>query len=209
MRILIADDHAIVRKGIVSILRELFPLAEMVETGNSEDLIKLALGGQWDLIISDLSMPGRGGLEIINDIKRHMPAVPVLALSIHPEETYGIRALRAGASGFLNKDAPPSELKKAINLILQGRRYITPGIAEKLAAGLAHESSKKGHELLSDRELEVMKLIASGESLLKIADLLSISPSTVSSYRTRILKKLQVQSNSELIRYCILLGLTS
>jgi DNA-binding NarL/FixJ family response regulator len=207
MRILIADDHAIVRRGLVAILHDLFPLAEMAEAEDSDRLFKMALEGDWDLIISDLSMPGRGGLEIIADIRRHFPSVPILAISIHPEETYGIRALRAGASGFLNKDAPPAELKKAINLIMQARKYVTPGIAERLAGQIAGNHAGVGHELLSDRELTVMKLIASGESLLSIGDILSISPSTVSSYRTRVLKKMQLASNAELTRYCIEHGL--
>ncbi|HVU94406.1 MAG TPA: response regulator transcription factor [Puia sp.] len=208
MRILIADDHAIVRRGLVSVLNEEFPRAEIAEAGDSDTLFKMALGGRWDLIISDVSMPGRGALEIISEIKRHFPDIPILALSIHPEEIYGIRALRAGASAFLNKDAPPAELKKAINLILQARKYITPRLAEKLAGDLAKDPGLQGHDMLSDRELEVMKLIASGESLLNIGEILSISPSTVSSYRSRILKKMQMQSNSELTRYCIQHGLS-
>ena len=207
MRILIADDHAVVRKGLAGVLAEEFPRAELVEVGDSDMLFKMALKDQWDLIISDLSMPGRGVLEIIAEIKRHFPRLPVLTLSIHPEEIYGTRALKAGASGYINKDAAPIELKKAIRLILQGRKYITPRIAEKLAADFVTNGDKPRHERLSDRELYVMKLIASGESLLKIGEMLSISPSTVSSYRARILKKMEMQSNSELTRYCIEQGL--
>ena len=133
MRFLIADDHAIVRKGLAGVLREEFPSAEVIEVGDAESLFKMALRGTWDLIISDLSMPGKSGLEILYDIKRHFPDIPVLILSIHPEELYGVRVLRAGASGYLNKDAPPPVLVKAIRWILQGRKYITPTIAEKLA----------------------------------------------------------------------------
>lgn len=203
MRILIADDHSIVRKGLVGILREEFSGADIVEADDSDMLFKLALKGDWDLIISDVSMPGRGVLEIISEIKRLFPRIPILTLSIYPEGLYGTRALKAGASGFLNKDASPSELKKAIRLILQGRRYISPGIAEILAGAIGRETDSPKHELLTDRELHIMKLIGSGEPLLKIGEMLAISPSTVSTYRSRILQKMQMQSNSDLTRYCI------
>lgn len=208
MRILIADDHAIVRKGLVGVLLEEFPSAEVTEVGDAETLFKTALREKWHLIISDLSMPGRSGLEIIYDIKRHFPNIPVLILSIHPEELYGPRVLKAGASAFLNKDAPPAELIKAIHWVMQGRKYITPRLAEKLADDISSGGERLPHELLSDRELDVMKLLASGESLIRIGEILSISPSTASSYRTRILKKMQLQSNTDLARYCIEHGLT-
>jgi|SRR5579871_2256292 len=207
MRILIADDHAIVRKGVVSVLLEEFPSVEITEAGDAETLFKLAIKGDWDLIISDLSMPGRSGLEIIHEIKQHFPSIPILILSIHPEEIYATRVLKAGASGFLNKDAPPSELKKAIQRILQGRKFITPSIAERLAEGLTMPNDKLPHEMLTDREFDVMKLLASGEQLLKIGEMLSISPSTVSSYRARILKKMNLNSNTDLTRYCLEKGL--
>lgn len=207
MRFLIADDHAIVRKGLVGVLREEFPSAEVIEVNDAESLFKTTLKGDWDLIISDLSMPGRGGLEILYDLKQHFPAIPVLILSIHAEELYGTRVLRAGASGYLNKDAPPAELVKAIRWILQGRKYITPTIAEKLADDVSFNKEKTSHELLSNRELDVLKMLASGESLVRIGEKLAISPSTVSSFRSRILKKMQLQSNAELTRYCVEHGL--
>ena len=207
MRFLIADDHAIVRKGLVGVLREEFPSAEVIEVNDAESLFKTTLKGEWDLIISDLSMPGRGGLEILYDLKQHFPAIPVLILSIHAEELYGTRVLRAGASGYLNKDAPPAELVKAIRWILQGRKYITPTIAEKLADDVSFNKEKTSHELLSNRELDVLKMLASGESLVRIGEKLAISPSTVSSFRSRILKKMQLQSNAELTRYCVEHGL--
>ncbi|MBS1601086.1 MAG: response regulator transcription factor [Bacteroidetes bacterium] len=203
MRILIADDHAIVRKGLAGVLLEEFPSAKIVEVGDAETLFKLVPGDEWDLIISDLSMPGRGGLEVLYEIKRNYPHIPVLILSIHPEGIYGPRVLRAGASGFLNKDAPPIELVKAIRWILQGRKYITPAIAEKLADRVSFIKESLPHELLSDREFDVMKLLASGESLVRIGELLSISPSTVSSFRNRILKKMGMRSNTDLARYCM------
>jgi two-component system invasion response regulator UvrY len=207
MRFLIADDHALVRKGLAGVLREEFPSAEVTEVNDAESLFKMALKDRWDLIISDLSMPGKSGLEILYDIKQHFPAIPVLILSIHAEELYGTRVLRAGASGYLNKDAPPAELVKAIRWILQGRKYITPTIAEKLADDVSFNKEKTSHELLSNRELDVLKMLASGESLVRIGEKLAISPSTVSSFRTRILKKMQLQSNAELTRYCVEHGL--
>lgn len=203
MRILIADDHAIVRRGLIDVLLEDFPSADVTEVSDAESLYKNALQGEWDLIISDLSMPGRSGLEIIQDIKQHYPAVPTLVLSIHPEEVYGARVLKAGASGFLNKDAHPDELKKAIRWIMLGRKYITPTLAEKLAEDRYSDKEKPPHEALSDRELHVMRLLASGESLTRIGDMLSISPSTASSYRARVLKKMNVHANTDLTRYCI------
>ncbi len=207
MRFLIADDHAIVRKGLAGVLREEFPSAEVIEVGDAESLFKTALKGEWQLIISDLSMPGKSGLEILYEIKQHFPAIPVLILSIHPEELYGTRVLRAGASGYLNKDAPPAVLVKAIHWILQGRKYITPTIAEKLADDVSFNKEKASHELLSNRELDVLKMLAAGESLIQIGEKLAISPSTVSSFRGRILKKMQLQTNAELTRYCVEHGL--
>jgi two-component system, NarL family, invasion response regulator UvrY len=207
MRFLIADDHAIVRKGLVGVLREEFPSAEVIEVGDAESLFKMALKGHWELIISDLSMPGKSGLEILYEIKQHFPAIPVLILSIHPEELYGTRVLRAGASGYLNKDAPPAVLVKAIRWILQGRKYITPTIAEKLADDVSFNKEKTSPDLLSNRELDVLKMLASGESLIRIGERLAISPSTVSSFRGRILKKMGLQTNAELTRYCVEHGL--
>jgi two-component system, NarL family, invasion response regulator UvrY len=207
MRFLIADDHAIVRKGLAGVLREEFPSAEVIEVGDAESLFKTALKGEWQLIISDLSMPGKSGLEILYELKQHFPAIPVLILSIHPEELYGTRVLRAGASGYLNKDAPPAVLVKAIHWILQGRKYITPTIAEKLADDVSFNKEKASHELLSNRELDVLKMLAAGESLIRIGERLAISPSTVSSFRGRILKKMQLQTNAELTRYCVEHGL--
>ncbi|TDX01430.1 response regulator [Dinghuibacter silviterrae] len=203
MRILIADDHAIVRKGLVSVLKEEFPSAEVEEVGDAETLFKLSLKGEWDLVISDLSMPGRSGLEIIAEIKQHFPKIPTLILSVHPEELYGPRVMRAGASGYLNKDAAPTELKKAIHWILQGRKYVSTRLADKLADDITCNNTKFPHELLSDRELNVMVMLASGESTGRIAELLSISHSTATNYRTKILQKMQLQSNTDLTRYCL------
>lgn len=207
MRILIADDHAIVRKGLVGVLQGEFPSAEVVEVGEADTLFKFALKGEWDLIISDLSMPGRSGLEVIQEIKQHFPRIPVLILSVYPERLYGTRVLKAGASGYLNKDSAPEELARAIHYILQGRKYITPVVAEKLAEDIGGHADKLPHEVLSDRELNVLKLLATGESLIRIGEMLSIAPSTVSSYRARILKKMGLDSNADLTRYWVEHGL--
>lgn len=203
MRILIADDHAIVRKGLVGVLQEEFPFAEIEEVGDAESLFKMLLKNQWDLVISDLSMPGRSGLEIIAEIKEHFPRIPVLILSVHPEELYGPRVMRAGASGYLNKDAAPAEMRKAIHWILQGRKYITPRLAEKLADDITFQTNKFPHELLTDREMNVMVMLASGESTARIAEILSISQSTATGYRTKILQKMQLHSSTDLTRYCM------
>lgn len=207
MRILIADDHSIVRRGLVGVLQGEFPSAEIVEAGEADTLFKLALKGHWDLIISDLSMPGRSGLEVIQEIKQHVPRIPVLILSVYPERLYGTRVLKAGASGYLSKDSPPEELARAIHHILQGRKYISPVLAEKLVEDIGGDATKLPHEVLSEREMNVLRLLASGESLIRIGELLSIAPSTVSSYRARILKKMGLDSNADLTRYWVENGL--
>jgi DNA-binding NarL/FixJ family response regulator len=154
-------------------------------------------------VISDLSMPGRNGLETLKMLKTEYPQLPVLILSMHPEEMYAIRVLKAGASGYMTKESAPEELIKAIRLIMQGRKYITPSIAEKMAANLDNDSQKQPHELLSDRELDVMKLIASGKTVSEIAAELSLSVNTISTYRARVMEKMNLKTNSELTYYVI------
>jgi DNA-binding NarL/FixJ family response regulator len=158
---------------------------------------------EWDIVISDLSMPGRSGLESLQQIKQHYPRLPVLILSVHSEEHYAIRVLKAGAAGYLSKDTAPDELVKAVNRVLLGKKYITASIAEKLASTLDHDSEKSSHEHLSDREFEVLKLIASGKSVSDIAGMLSLSVTTVSTYRARILTKMNMKTNADLTLYAI------
>jgi len=203
IRILIADDHIIVRRGLKQILLEEFPFAFIEEVGDAEELIKKVMNEEWSVVISDLSMPGRSGLESLQQIKQNHPKLPVLILSIHSEEHYAIRVLKAGASGYLNKDLAPEELVKAVNCVLAGKRYITASIAEKLASSLDLSSEKVPHEFLSDREFEVLKLIAAGKSVSDIAEQFSLSVTTVSTYRARIMAKMNLKTNADLTLYAI------
>lgn len=203
LRVLIADDHTVVRRGLKQILLEGFPLAEVEEVADAEELVKKIIQSTWDLVISDLSMPGRSGLEALQQIKQIQPKLPVLILSIHPEEQYAIRVLRAGAAGYLSKDMAPDELVIAVQKVLMGKKYITDTIAEKLASVLDHDSSKAPHEILSDREFSVLKLLASGKSVSEIADSMFLSVTTVSTYRTRIMGKMNMKNNADLTLYAI------
>ncbi len=203
LRVLIADDHTVVRRGLKQILLEGFPLAEVEEVADAEELVKKIIQSTWDLVISDLSMPGRSGLEALQQIKQIQPKLPVLILSIHPEEQYAIRVLRAGASGYLSKDMAPDELVVAVQKVLMGKKYITDTIAEKLASVLDQDSSKAPHEILSDREFSVLKLLASGKSVSEIADSMFLSVTTVSTYRTRIMGKMNMKNNADLTLYAI------
>jgi DNA-binding NarL/FixJ family response regulator len=204
MRILIADDHAVIRRGLRQILLDEYPSAEIEEAADAEAAIKKSITGDWDVIISDLSMPGRSGLDLVQHIKQNFPKLPVLILSIHPEEQYAIRALKAGAAGYLNKEAAPEELVMAVQRLLQGRKYISASIAEKMADELDKErTNKASHELLSDRELDVFKLIAGGTSVTDISEKLSLSITTVSTYRARIMNKMNMKSNADLTRYAL------
>jgi two-component system invasion response regulator UvrY len=203
IKILIADDHAVVRKGLKQILVEAFPSAHIEDVGDAEELIKKIIKSEWDVVISDLTMPGRSGLEALQQIKEYYPKLPVLILSMHAEEHYAIRVLKAGASGYLNKDSASDELVNAVNRVLTGRKYITPSIAEKLAATLDQDNDRPSHELLSDREFEVLKSLAAGKSVSEIAHALSLSVTTVSTYRARILVKMNMKTNAELTLYAV------
>lgn len=203
LRILIADDHAVIRKGLKHILMEEYPAAFIEEVEDAEGIFKKVITGKWDIVISDISMPGRSGLDVLHDIKQHYPTLPVLILSIHPEEQYAIRVLKAGAAGYLSKQAATDDLVKAVQRVLQGRKYISAAIAEKMADELDSNFDKPLHELLSDREFHVFKLIAEGKGVSEIAELLSLSLTTVSTYRSRVLVKMNMKTNAELIRYAI------
>lgn len=203
LKFLIADDHAIVRKGLKQILQDEFAGAVICEATDADTMIKKAFSDEWDLVISDLSMPGRSGLEALNQIHQELPNLPVLILSIHPEEQYAIRILKAGAVGYLTKDAAPEELAQAVRRILQGRKYITASLAEKLASDLLHDNDKESHEMLSDREFEVFKLLAAGKPVGEIAESLTLSVTTVSTYRARILTKMNFKTNADLTRYAL------
>lgn len=204
LRILIADDHAIIRKGLKQILLEEYPSAIIEEVVDAEGVMKKIISNEWHILICDLSMPGRSGLDVVHEVKQNFPKLPVLILSIHPEEQYAVRVLKAGAAGYLSKDTATEELVKAVQRVLQGHKYISPFVAEIIADDLAQNSSDKAtHELLSDREFEIFKLIASGKSVSEIAEKLSLSGTTVSTYRSRILIKMNLKTNAELIRYAL------
>lgn len=200
-RIIIADDHSFIRMGLIQILKDEYPTVEITEVGDGESLVKEVTLHDFDLVISDLDMPGRSGLEALEQIKLIKPDLPVLILSIYTEDLYAVRVLKAGASGYLNKNAAPYELIKAIQRISLGKKYITPEIAEQLL--VYTDTDKKPHELLTNREFEIFKLLALGKTITQIADSLSLALTTVSTHRSRILEKLSLSTNSDLTRYAI------
>jgi len=207
IRILIADDHAIVRKGLRQIISDEFPSSTIVEVNDVESLVIQVIKEDWDVIICDISMPGRSGVEALEQVKQIKPEIPVLMMSMHSEDQYALRVLKAGASGFLNKSSVHEELIKAIHTVRLGRKYITPSIAERLAGTLNAPIGKQPHEILSNREFEILKMIASGKSISEIASQLSLSATTVSTYRARILEKMSMKSNADITRYALENGL--
>jgi DNA-binding NarL/FixJ family response regulator len=200
-RILLADDHSFIRLGLIQILKDEYPTVEITEVSDGDALVMEVTLHDFDLVISDLDMPGRSGLEALEQIKLTKPNLPVLILSIYPEDIYAVRVLKAGASGYMNKNAAPYELITAIQRILLGRKYITPEIAEKLLTHI--DSDKKPHELLTNREFEIFKLLAYGKTITQIAELLSLALTTISTHRSRIMEKLNLSTNAELTRYAI------
>ncbi|MFY7899294.1 MAG: response regulator [Chitinophagaceae bacterium] len=204
MHILIGDDHSVVRKGLKMIIEDAYPNAVIEEAQDGADIIKkLSKRNDWTVIVSDISMPGRSGLEIIKYVKENLPKVPVLILSVHAAEHYAVRTLKAGASGYLTKESAPEELVKAIRQITSGKKYITPEVAELLIEFQGDEMSDQPHKNLSDREFEVFKLIAKGHKISEIGEQLSLSINTISTYRTRILEKMHMTTNAELTKYVI------
>jgi len=207
MKILIADDHAIVRRGLKEILLDEYPSAIIDEARDAEELLKKVFQDKWDLVISDLNMPGRSGLDALKQIKQAFPKVPVLIMSVYSEDQYAVRAFRAGASGYFNKNCIHEEVFKAIESVRKGKKYITASVAEKLADAIPAQGDEKPHQQLSDREFEVFKLLATGKTVSEIASQLSLSSNTVSTYRARILDKMNMHSNNELMRYALELRL--
>ncbi len=202
MNILIADDHAIVRKGLIQILKEEFLTAEVFEANNSSEVNSNLKKKVWDIILLDISMPGRNGVEILKQLRADGIKAPILMLSMHPEEQYAVRVLKAGANGFLNKNSATDELINAVKRVLSGKKYITPSLAEKLADSIGNNDTP-GLELLSDREMQVFQLIATGKSVSEVADEIALSVNTVSTYRARILEKMGFKNNAEIIRYAV------
>jgi len=201
--ILIADDHAIVREGLKQIVAEEKELKVSAEASNSEELLVELAGKEFDIIILDINMPGKSGLDILKDLGDKYPDTPVLILSMYGEEQYGIRALKAGAAGYLKKESAPDELVLAIKRIVSGKKYITPQLAENLASNLSYKQKRNQHQNLSDREYEVLCKIAGGKSINEIADDLFISVHTIYTYRNRILEKLNLKNNVDITQYVI------
>lgn len=203
MKILIADDHPIVRHGVRQVLAE-DPAMEVVgEAKDGDEALRLARELQWDVAVVDFSMPGRSGFDLLGDLRREFPGRPVIVLSIHAEQLHAARVLKAGGAGYLNKSSAPQELAKAVRKVAAGGRYVSAALAEMLASDLSSDPGGLPHEQLSDREYRVMWLLASGRQINQIARELVLRPSTVSTYRTRVFRKLRLRNNAELVQYAV------
>ena len=203
IRVLIADDHAILRRGLAQIISEAGDMEVCAEAESGAQTVKLARENAVDVVLLDITMPDRNGLDTLKQLKKEKPKLSVLMLSMHPEETYALRAIKAGASGYLNKQSAPAQLVTAIRQVAGGRRYISPAVAEELAGTIADGSDRPAHATLSDREYETMRLIASGKTLTEIAEEMHLSVKTVSVYRARVLQKMQLKNNAELTHYAL------
>ncbi len=203
IKIFIADDHAIVRKGLKQIVSDTSDMVVDGEAANGHEALKKIRKNKYDVTVLDVSMPGMDGLDILKQLKIEKPNLPVLILSIHPEEQYAMRSLKAGASGYLTKESVPDELITAIRRIVRGGKYVSPTLAEKLASYLETDINKQLHETLSDREYQVMIMIAKGETITEIANELSLSVKTISTYRSRLLDKMKMKNNAKLTHYAI------
>jgi DNA-binding NarL/FixJ family response regulator len=207
MRILIVDDHAILRRGLRALLLDAFQRAEFGEAANAEQALELLGKKVWDVALLDITLPGKSGLDLLKELKAARPRLPVLMLSAHPEDQFAVRALKAGAAGYMTKESAPEELVQAIGKVLSGGRYVSRALAEELAWNIGKDFTRTPHETLSDREYEVMCRIASGRTVTEIAGELSLSPKTISTYRTRLLEKLGVRNSAEITSYAVRNGL--
>lgn len=203
IKVLIADDHPIVRQGLKQILSEIPDMMVAGEAVNGQQTLAQARAGGWDVLVLDITMPDRSGFDILKQLKHEKPNLPVLMLSIHAEEQFAVRVLKAGASGYLTKENAPDELVAAIRKVVSGGKYISQHLAEILAFDLDKDTSRPRHEALSDREFQVMQMMSSGKTLADIAEELALSAKTVSTYRSRLLEKMNLKSNAEVIRYAI------
>jgi two-component system invasion response regulator UvrY len=207
--VLCIDDHAIFRQGVRQILLQHDRSTTVGEAATAQAALQLLRESRWDIVILDLSLPDRSGMQLLSEIKRDQPDLPVVVLSMHGEDEYAVRALRLGASGYMTKETAPEELIAAVHKILRGGRYMTPALAEKIAFGVAAPSAQeKPHHALSERELEILQLIGAGKSLKEIAAMLSLSVKSVSTYRARVLEKMTMTTNADLIRYVVENNLT-
>ena len=207
IRVLIADDHAIVRQGLRQILSDTPDLTEAGEAENGVQAVQMVRAGDWDVVLMDVSMPDRNGIDALKLIKKEFPRLPVLILSMYPEEQYAIRALKAGAAGYLTKQSAPELLVTAIRQVASGKKYVSPSLAEELANAIGDDSERPPHEKLSDREYQTLCMIASGKTPAEIAEALNLSVKTVSVYRARLLEKMNLRNNAELTHYGLKHGL--
>lgn len=207
IKILIADDHPVVRKGLKEIIEEIPDMAVRGEASTGQETLEKVRKGDFDIVVLDISMPGGNGLDILKQLKSEKPEISVLVLSMYPEEQYAVRVLRAGASGYLTKESAPEELIAAIRKAAKGGKYISSSLAEKLAFGLEIDAERPLHETLSDREYQVMRMIASGKTVKEIGEELFLSVKTISTYRSRILEKMKMRTNAELTHYALKHGL--
>ncbi len=203
IRVLIADDHAVVRQGLKQILGETPDMTVVGEATTGLEALEKARAVAWDVMVLDISMPGRSGLDLLKDLRAEKSDRPVLILSMHAEDQFAVRLLKAGAAGYLTKESVPEELIKAIRKVVSGGRYVSPALAEKLAFEIDAAAGRPSHEALSDREFQVLRMIAAGRSVKEIADELALSVKTVSTYRARILEKMNLKTNADLIHYAI------
>jgi len=207
IRVLIVDDHAILRRGLRALLSDEFHGAAFGEAADAVEALEQLRKKEWDVALLDMTMPGKSGLELLKEIKVEWPKLPILVLSGHSEDQFAIRVLKAGGAGYMTKESAPEELAKAIHKILAGGRYVSTALAEKLALGVKKDLTLTPHETLSDREYEVMSGIGSGKTVREIAEELSLSAKTISTYRARVLEKLGVKNSAEIVQYAIRNGL--
>lgn len=203
MNILVVDDHELVRKGLTAIISEEFSCKKIQEASCGLDAEKFARSENWNVVVMDMSMPDKTGLDVLKQFRSEANKVPVLMLSIHPENQYALRVLRAGGNGYITKDCPRAEFVSAMRMVINGKKYISPSFAQNLASQLDDDVTKEQHELISDRELQVLKLIACGKTVSEMASELSLSVPTISTYRSRLLDKMKMKNNAELALYAI------
>ena len=206
-RILLVDDHPVVRQGLKQVLEDAFDPASIGEAANAEQGLNEARSAKWDVMVLDLSLPGISGLDLLKDLKRETPELPVLVLSMHPPDQFARRAINAGASGYLTKDTAPTELVKAVGELMAGRKYLNASVMEEMTTGDPTARPQPAHDVLSDREYQVLRMIASGLTVSQVATRLSLSVKTISTYRARVLEKMQMKTTAELMHYGIQHGL--